>query len=253
MNATRPRHFDNFNLVQASQKTVLIIDDDPLYVDIVAQGLRLAFPEFVILSIDNGGEALAIIDDRGLNLVITDLCMPEVDGLDVLLKLKEKGPAIPTIVLTGVGATKADDIVRDFGTRLFLKKPVDFDVLSEGVRNILGSEPDVPTTASGSRVVSFLRLMELYHKSGTLQILSNERRGELHFEKGILTHARTDTWTGSPALLEILGWHSPEVRISRQPCTAAPNIWEPWSSFVFESNPPHTDIEKPQGETGGAN
>ncbi len=227
--------------MQASQKTVLIIDDDPLYVDLVAQGLRLAFPEFVVLSMDNGGEALALIDDQGVNLVITDLCMPEVDGLDVLLKLKEKGAVVPTIVLSGFGATKAADLARDFGTRLFLEKPVDFDVLSDGVRRILQSEPEVPTPAPGSRVVSFLRLMELYQKTGTLQIQSNERQGEIQFENGSLTHAVTGTWAGNPALLEILGWQSPEIRVSKRICTQPSNITGPWSSFLLEGNHPWTD------------
>jgi len=212
-----------------SQKTVLIVDDDPLFVDLTAQALRLAFPELTILSIENGGEALVVIHDRGVNLVITDLCMPEVDGLDVLLKLKEKSPSVPSIVVSGYGSTRFGDLARDFGIRLFLEKPFDFNALREGVQRILESEPEAPAT--GCDVVNFLRLMDIYQKTGTLQIVENGNRGEIGFESGSLTHASTNNQSGSLALFEMLGWSSPEVRISKLVCSGPPNISETLSSL----------------------
>jgi len=216
------------------QKTLLIIDDDPLYLDLVAQGLRLVFPEFLTLSADNGKDALAIIDGHRLDLVITDLCMPEVDGFDVLMKLREKPDAVPSMVISGFGFTRASDLARDFGTRLFLEKPVDFDTLSHAVRGIIHQEPDGESIVHGFSLTSFLQLMELDRKTGTLQIVSDDDEGVVCFDTGTLTYVATDAHSGKDALFQILGWPSPEIRISNVAGSHAPNISGTLSSLLLE-------------------
>ncbi len=220
--------------MHTSQKTILIIDDDSLYLDLIAEGLRLTFPEFLILSASSGGEALAIIEERRLNLVITDLCMPEVDGFDVLMKLKEKNEDVPTIVISGFGLAKAHDLARDFGTRLFLEKPVDFNTLSHAVRGIVQRDPDGQSIVYGFSLPSFLQLMELDGKTGALQIVSEANEGKVYFEAGTLTYAATGQQEGNQAIFEILGWPAPEIRISNHCESHLPNISAPLSSLLLE-------------------
>jgi len=227
------------------QKTVLIIDDDVLFLDLIAEGLRLAFPEVLFLSASHGNEALGIIEERQLSLVITDLCMPEVDGFEVLMKLKGKNLDVPTIVVSGFGSTNASDLARDFGTRLFLEKPVDLETLSHAVRAILQSEaeakpavqgggPDAQSIVYGFSFPSFLQLMELDGKTGTLHVVSNDRIGVVCFETGTLIYAAVAELTGNQALFEILGWPSPEIRISHQASSYLPNISTPLSQLLLE-------------------
>ena len=101
--------------------TVLIVDDEKNIRATVARGLRLE--GYRTEEAGNGVEALTALDGGGIDLVLLDVQMPEMDGLALLSAMRERGIAVPAIVLTAHGSIeRAVQAVR-LGAYDFIEKP----------------------------------------------------------------------------------------------------------------------------------
>lgn len=82
-----------------SMKRILIVDDDALLRDLIA----LQFPagEYKVDTAANGYEALTLAEDTGYDLIISDICMPGMDGLTFVKNLRQLGNQTPIIVISG--------------------------------------------------------------------------------------------------------------------------------------------------------
>lgn len=114
--------------------SILIVDDEPLNLKLVAQSLRERYSIFVVRS---GAEALALLADHNINLILLDINMPDMDGFEVAHELKKlpKTAKIPIIFLT---ADKTQEtIVRAFqsGAVDYITKPFQPEELNARVDN----------------------------------------------------------------------------------------------------------------------
>lgn len=116
---------------------VLIVDDEKN----IREGLgrSLSMDGYEIYLAENGKKGLEIVNSSEIDLVITDLKMPELSGEQLLKKITSSNPNIPVIILTGHGSIEtAVDAMRD-GAFDFLTKPVNLDRLSLLVKRALSS------------------------------------------------------------------------------------------------------------------
>ena len=112
--------------------TLLIADDEKN----ILSGLRLAFEDegYTVITASDGNEAWAKLQKSIVDLVITDLRMPGMDGYELLRRISSSYPTLPVIVLTGHGTIEtAVETMRD-GAIDFFTKPVDIDKLLLVVR-----------------------------------------------------------------------------------------------------------------------
>ena len=107
--------------------TLLIADDEKN----ILSGLRMAFEDegYNVITASDGNEAWDNVQKNIIDLVITDLRMPGMDGYELLKRISSSYPALPVIVLTGHGTIEtAVETMRD-GAIDFFTKPVDIDKL----------------------------------------------------------------------------------------------------------------------------
>ena len=79
--------------------SVLLVDDDALLRETFTDALGQA--GMSVSNADNGATALAMIEDGGFDIVVTDLFMPESDGLELLMGMQRDNIVIPVIIMTG--------------------------------------------------------------------------------------------------------------------------------------------------------
>jgi YesN/AraC family two-component response regulator len=82
----------------------------------------------------DGESALELIKEDEPDVMIVDLKMPGIDGLEVLRKVKETRPEIEVIILTGHGNEEDRQLCIDLGAFAYLQKPLDIDILSETIQ-----------------------------------------------------------------------------------------------------------------------
>ncbi|MHC1743654.1 MAG: response regulator [Syntrophobacteraceae bacterium] len=116
--------------------TILTIDDDKAVLDSVAAHLDDC--GYRTLTAKNGTEGLAVLARESADLVLIDLRMPDVDGLEVLARLKETSPEIPTIVVSGTGMIQDAVDALHHGAWDYVLKPIeDFQVLNHAIDGCL--------------------------------------------------------------------------------------------------------------------
>jgi len=113
-------------------KLICIVDDE----DELIQNLRIELgalrPEWEIRTFSNGLEALKLILSGGVDLVLTDIAMPDMDGYELYWRVKEHDPQIPVIMMTGFGYDPNHVLVRarTDGLKDVLYKPFDVEELA---------------------------------------------------------------------------------------------------------------------------
>jgi CheY-like chemotaxis protein len=113
---------------------ILIAEDDDM--DRLLLGTIIEGSHHEVFYATDGKRALAIYEEKGIDVVVTDLHMPHGDGLDFIGTLAALFPSAPVIAVSGKGQELLQEaIVR--GARAALSKPVDADELLEAIKNAL--------------------------------------------------------------------------------------------------------------------
>lgn len=108
---------------------VLLVDDERDFVQTLSE--RLIMRDMGSAVAYDGESALNMIKDEEPEVMILDLRMPGIDGIEVLRQVKASNPDIEVIVLTGHGTEKDKDLCMELGAFAFLQKPVDIQLLSQ--------------------------------------------------------------------------------------------------------------------------
>lgn len=113
---------------------ILVIDDEEIIQDVIQNILEQQGHE--ILLAENGQKALDIFKSEAIDLVITDIMMPEKDGFETIQELKEHQSNVKIIALTGYGLHNLP-VAFDLGAARIFEKPVKPEELREAVTNLL--------------------------------------------------------------------------------------------------------------------
>lgn len=121
---------------------ILVVEDDPQVRRMLRFTLMRAGHE--VAEAANGAEGLRLCDEAAPDLIVTDIIMPEMEGLETIKRLHDQRPALPVIAISGGGQVAPQgylDLARKLGAREAFTKPVDRDALLEAVNRLLAEAP----------------------------------------------------------------------------------------------------------------
>ncbi|MBC16913.1 MAG: response regulator [Desulfovibrio sp.] len=111
---------------------VLLVDDEREFVQTLSE--RLMMRDMGSAVVYDGESALNLVKDDEPEVMILDLKMPGIDGIEVLRRVKSEHPEVQVIILTGHGSEKDREVCMELGAFAYLHKPVDIEVLSETLK-----------------------------------------------------------------------------------------------------------------------
>ena len=114
---------------------ILVVDDDPAVTSLLKRGL--SYEGFVVDTASSGEEGLRIARERPPDLVILDIMMPGLDGMEVLKRLRAADPELPVLFLTARDAPADQVRGLEAGADDYVVKPFTFEVLVARVRALL--------------------------------------------------------------------------------------------------------------------
>ena len=124
-------------------KTVLVVDDDAMVRDLETLMLRLQ--GYTVLEAESAAEALRVAASTvTIHLLITDLMMPEVDGLELTRRFRAVHPKTPVLMVSGSLPMLRARSEPDLDRFAFLAKPFEFDELLHKVRTLLDATAPLP-------------------------------------------------------------------------------------------------------------
>ena len=131
---------------------VLLVDDEKEFVHTLSERLQTRHLESAVVY--DGEEALSFIEGDQPEVMVLDLKMPGIDGIEVLRRVKKEHPETEVIILTGHGSEREEKLAGELGAFAYLQKPVDIDKLSATMKAAYKkirqqTEDDKPDRAGG--------------------------------------------------------------------------------------------------------
>ena len=236
-----------------SRHKVLIVDDDPavleLYRDLLSQ--LPSGPE--IFTTTSGARALSMLKSEPFRLLLCDLKMPKMDGLQVLSIVRRQFPEVRTVVMTAVHNEEFRSRAYALGVDLFWLKPdtqQNMEMFLQCIESLLGRDEEGGFRGVQSKSLMDLIQMECLSQSSTvLRVTRGSLTGRIWISSGELIDAETDGARGEGAFRRILEWKSGTF----ENLPAEPNhertITKPANALLLEAAQAMDEIAAPEAQS----
>ncbi|WP_018623978.1 response regulator [Kangiella aquimarina] len=181
------------------QPTILVVDDDSSIRWVLARALNNA--EFKVISCDNGAEGLELVRTHSPNIVITDIQMAGMSGLELLEKLNQSNPNLPVIMITAYADTDIGSQTHELGAFDYLPKPFNINQVIDICRKALDSQ--LPNTHLPAWQQQIHKAIEQHYHQGQTDILQQIQDD---FERFIVDNALRLTQGHKQKAAKLLGW-----------------------------------------------
>jgi len=202
---SRPRPLPQHD---APTKTLLVVEDDRATLSLYRAGLK-GLQGFKIIMAENGGQAMEMLRQEPVHVLVTDLNMPVMDGFNLIAKASRFYPQVPIIVMTGLDESQHLNTPLQLGAIRILTKPPRLTLLMDAIRAAAALEPS--GLIRGIGLGSILQLLNWEKKSCTLTVKSEAGMGLLYLKHGEVVHAAYRADEGLAAAYEILTWDRPDI------------------------------------------
>ena len=212
---------------------LLIVEDDVEQARGMARIFSKLRPDLTILTAHNGVEATRLISERDVDLVLTDIRMPEMDGFALLAWMHDRAPDVPVFTMSGYGDAESAVRLDDLGANESFTKPLDARAVLARLTETLAQS--VRGHVQNVSLVSFLQLLEMERKTCTLNVSCEDRDGILVVQRGALVAAQTGHRVGQAAAIEIIAWPFANITISRHRAVRSERIQAPLGFILMEA------------------
>ncbi|MDJ0621811.1 MAG: response regulator [Desulfocapsaceae bacterium] len=195
---------------------VLIVDDESRLLESIEAGLEDYQDQFMVMTAPNGKVAQDILESSEIDLVVTDLRMPVMDGFELLAYISHAHPFMPAIVMTAYATAETEEKVNNSGIYKLLEKPIEFDRLAETILESLEQESREGSVA-GFSLANFLQLLAMEQKTCLLNIKSEEMDGYIYLHGGEIYTAILGNLKGEEALFTLLASDNARIIFKKLP------------------------------------
>lgn len=217
----------------AGGSRLLIVEDDPAQARLLSRSFARQRPDLTIITSGNGEEAVRLVSDSGVDLILTELTMPGLDGFELLAWAASHCPEVPVFAMSTLGDDETISRVNALGAVGYFAKPIDVKAV------VLRLTAELSQTVRGHvqnvSLASFLQLMEMERKTCTLTVTCAQHTGTLVVRKGELIDAETGALRGERAAIAIVAWQNPSITIARHLATEVRSIERPLGFVIMEA------------------
>ncbi len=198
-------------------KNVLVVDDEETLLMIMVGRFEDYQDRFNVFTAGNGKEAVKILESETIDLVVTDLKMPEMDGIELIAYMSANFPSIPTIAASAYCTPEVQAKLEGLGTLRVMDKPVNLDLLAQSVLKGL-EQAHQGGSLSGISLSSFLQIIEMEEKSCMVEVHGEaQRRGFFYLIRGELHDAVCGEKNGEDAACEMIAWDNVQLYLKDLP------------------------------------
>jgi predicted regulator of Ras-like GTPase activity (Roadblock/LC7/MglB family)/DNA-binding response OmpR family regulator len=187
-------------------KKVLVVDDEENMLWMLQRNLSNNLAGVETLTARSGEEALAILSDQKINLVITDISMPGISGLDLLIEISNRYPQTGVIIMTAYPSSAYEHEAMIRGCLRFIEKPFDIKIMRAIVEEVLNESEGFQGTIDGIELVDIVQFNGLSKATAALKVTTADQEGMIFFRNGEVVHALCGEEIGEEAFFRILGF-----------------------------------------------
>jgi CheY-like chemotaxis protein len=169
-------------------KNILIVDDEPAVGLSLKASLESIRPDYTVSYVVSAEAALSALAGNPIDLMVTDLRMPGMTGLELLTRVRHDRPQLPTILITAYGSAEVMSAIQQLQVTRYLAKPFRTEEFVQSVQDVLdrssgaSTEPSL-TDKQLERMTQ--RLHDLWYEAGAHSVLLANTAGALLVRAGI--------------------------------------------------------------------
>jgi len=218
---------------------ILLVDDDPDLLEVYRETIEMLPSGPEIQTASSGARALAMLESEAYRLLITDLKMPKMDGLQLLSIVRRKFPELRTVVLTSVSDEQFRSRVYALGVDLYWHKPgteSEMKQFLECLESLLGRELEPGFRGVQSKsLVDLVQLECISQSSSVLRITNGPFTGCIWVNSGELTDAETEGARGEDAFQKILRWKAGNFEFLPAEPNRPRTIFKSYNALLLET------------------
>ncbi len=193
------------------QPKILLLDDDQDFLDLYREMLSQHLPSLPEVRVANSGaRALSLLESEQFTLLIVDLNLPKMDGLQVLTIARRKYPRLRLVVLTGIRDEQFRTRAYALGVDQYWIKPEtdqEMGLFMESIESLISREDQSGFRGVQSKsLVDIIQLECLSQSSCMLKIINGATEGKIYIQTGEVIDAEVPNMTAEPAFQRILSW-----------------------------------------------
>jgi CheY-like chemotaxis protein len=216
---------------------ILLVDDSVEFTDIFkAHLVGKRDPSWIVHTADTYAVALNCLKANPVNLVVLDITMPVMDGLQLLTMVKRSYPSVPVVLLSGLVTPEHRDYALQHGAALVLNKLDGFD----NIYPALEATAEMPVDGFKGivRQVGLTELLQLEclgRKSSVLEIKGADATGRIYISEGSIIHAEAGDVFGEKALARLFGLKGGEFHLKAFTQPARRTIEGQWEALLMDA------------------
>src|SRR6266566_7517986 len=223
----------------ATRHKILLLDDDAKLLDTYQQILGGLPSQPEILTAGSGPRAMAMLEADRFRLLICDVKMPKMDGLQVLSIVRRKHPQLRTVALTSVHDEQYRSRAYALGVDLFWHKPTneqEIKMFLECMESLLGRERDSGFRGVQSKsLVDIIQLECISQSSSVLRITNGPLTGRIWIQDGELIDAEAGDLRAETAFQKILSWKAGSFETLPAEPSRPRTIFKSYNGLLLES------------------
>jgi CheY-like chemotaxis protein len=227
------------SFLMAGRHKILLLDDDQDLLELYREMLGKLPSQPEIHTATSGARAIALLEAEPFALLISDLNMPRMDGLQVLTIVRRKFPHLRTAVMTSVVDTQFRARAYQMGIDLFLEKPntqQEVAFFMDCIESLLGREADEGFRGVQSKsLVDIIQLECLSQSNSTLKVTHGAWVGKIWFANGDVVDAEAGDMQAEDAFRRVLSWRTGSFEILPAEPSRPRRIFTSYQGLLLES------------------
>jgi CheY-like chemotaxis protein len=225
----------------AKRKKFLFVDDDAAFLAVLLELFtEMSHGTWEVFTAENHAKGLAEVQRQRMDVVVLDIGMPGMDGIQFLSLLRRTNPDQQIVMLTGNDAEENRKTCLDLGAALFLHKPTateDFASIFAALDTLAGAQPQEGFKGIMQRVGlhEVLQFECLARRSSILEIFTDKVRGRIFISNGTIVHADSGALQGEVALYSLLALRGGEFNLLVYTEPPRRTIEGSWEMLLMES------------------
>lgn len=228
---------------------VLVVDDDPMFDGLVVDHLT-EHGEYNVISARSGEQALKLLEQNDVDVLVTDIKMPNTDGFELVTRIRQDFPHMSVIVISGYGRPKWLERGEESGGIQFLEKPVNFNHLKKLLRKAVYEavpvprEPSTPEEEVDARmhagqaaqfpILDMIQICCIAERTGCVTLRRSNAEGQIYLDQGEIVHAECASGKGVEAFYELAKWSDADFSYENNVRPKTKSILKSWENLLYE-------------------
>ena len=216
-------------------KKVLIVDDEETLTWSMAKSLSKDRDKYEVIIANNGKEAINILKKNKVDLVISDIRMPDINGLDLLVKIRKEYPETKVIIMTAYGSSDVQKEANRRGSIYYVEKPFEISDIRKIIVDLIGKRKGFQGKVYGLQLTDVIQMNCLSRLTTALVITRDGEKGVIYLNEGEIIHAECGEKKGTDAFYKILSWQEGEFVSNIGVTPPVQTIYQSWEHLLVEA------------------